>query len=322
LENAHEDGFDGDAEAEKIAEPVTRTGDIWYLGKHRLLCGDCTKADEAARLMAGRLADLMVTDPPYNVNYKDAVDYRKNGGRKSGRAVSDIVNDDMSDKDFYEFLFGFYKAAYGAMRGGAPLYVFHSTKESVNFVTALKAAGFKAAQTLTWVKNHFTLGRQDYQWITEPILYGWKEAEGGHYFVDDRTLSTVFEDAPKDVGKMGKEEMKALLARIYALPTDAVRADKPVKSELHPTMKPIVLCAKLIFNSSREGDLVYEPFNGSGSTLIACGQLNRFCYAVEIDARYVDAAVKRFVHEFPNEEIRLIRGGKEVSREVWAALAE
>jgi DNA modification methylase len=272
--------------------------------------------------MAGRIADLMVTDPPYNVNYADLVEHRKRGGRVTTRKLSEIVNDKMSDDDFFKFLLGFYKTAYGVLKGGAPLYVFHSSKETLNFTVALKEAGFKLAQVLTWVKNRFTLGRQDYQWQTEPILYGWKEAEGGHYFIDDRTLSTVFEDAPKDVKKLTKEEMRSLLERIYNLQTDAIRADKPVKSPDHPTQKPVVLCAKLVFNSSREGDLVYEPFNGSGSTLIACGQLNRICYACEIDGRYIDGTVKRFAREFPNEEIKLIRDGKEVSPEVWESLTE
>jgi len=200
------------------------------------------------------------------------------------------------------------------MKGGAAAYIFHSTKESVNFITAMKTAGFKISQTLTWVKNHFTLSRNDYQNITEPILYGWKEAEGcPHYFIDDRTLSTVFEERPIDIKRLTKEDMKALIERIFGgLQTDALRCDKPAKSPDHPTMKPIMLCAKLIYNSSHEGDLVYEPFGGSGSTLIAAAQLNRICYAAEIDARYCDVIAKRYIKEYPDEKIRLVRDNKEI----------
>jgi DNA modification methylase len=264
--------------------------------------------------MAGSKADIMVTDPPYNVNYKDTVSFHKNGGYSSSRVVSDIANDNLSDKDFYEFLYGFFSTAYGILKGGASVYVFHSTKESINFITAMKTAGFKLSQTLTWVKNHFTLGRSDYQYITEPILYGWKVAEGRpHYFIDDRTLSNVFEDAKVDIKKLTKDEMRELLERIFdGLQTDAIRCDKPARSPDHPTMKPIMLCAKLIYNSSHEGDLVYEPFGGSGSTLIASAQLNRRCYASEIDARYCDVIAKRYAKEFPNDKIRLIRNGKEI----------
>ncbi|MCL2539680.1 MAG: ParB N-terminal domain-containing protein, partial [Oscillospiraceae bacterium] len=139
IENAHEDDFNADKALEETTTAVTRQGDIWHLGKHRLLCGDCTKSEEIARLMAGNKADIMVTDPPYNVNYKSAVTFRQNSGHSSGRAANDIANDNMSDADFYEFLSGFYRAAYGVMKGGAAAYVFHSSKESVNFITAMKA---------------------------------------------------------------------------------------------------------------------------------------------------------------------------------------
>lgn len=267
--------------------------------------------------MAGSIANIMVTDPPYNVNYKDAVNFQRSGGYTSSRVVSDIANDNLSDKDFYEFLLNFFKTANGVLKGGAPIYVFHSGKESVNFINALKSAGFKLSQTLTWVKNHFTLSRNDYQNITEPILYGWKEQSGHpHYFIDDRTLSTVFEDAQCDIKKLTKEEMKNLLEKVFtALQTTALKHDKPSRSPDHPTMKPIMLCARLIYNSSHEGDIVYEPFGGSGSTLIVSAQLNRICYASEIDARYCDVIVKRFAKEFPNEKIRLIRNNKEIDHD-------
>ena len=163
MENVHEDEFDADTAVGEISEPKTKLGDLWILGKHRLLCGDCTQKEDINKVLDGKYADVMVTDPPYNVDY---------GSTLSGKN-RDIANDNMSDSEFYQFLLAFYKAAESGLKKGAPLYVFHSTKESVNFIKAMVDAGFKYAQTLVWYKNHFTLGRQDYQWIHEPILYGW-----------------------------------------------------------------------------------------------------------------------------------------------------
>jgi DNA modification methylase len=314
IENAHEDDFDEERALEETPTAVTQDGDVWQLGRHRLLCGDSTVLEAVRRFMDGERADIMVTDPPYNVNYKDAVEYHNNGEHKSGRAVSDIANDNMGDKEFYEFLSAFYTAAHGVLKEGAAAYIFHSTKETVNFTEAMKAAGFKVAQTLVWLKNHFTLGRQDYQWIHEPILYGWKEG-GGHYFIDDRTNCTVFENAA-DIRKMKKEELAELVEKIFAVTqTTVLRCDKPVKSPDHPTMKPIMLCAKLIYNSSREGDVVYEPFGGSGSTLIAAEQLSRVCRAIELDGRYCDVIVKRFRISNPTAEVCLLRNGAKIAAE-------
>jgi DNA modification methylase len=323
IENAHEDNFDEDGAASEITEPITRTGDIWLIGKHRLLCEDSTKPEEIAKLMDGKLADLVVTDPPYNVNYEDLVKHRIADGQSAERKLSSIANDNLSNDEFYQFLLGFYKTAYANMKGGAPLYVFHSSKESVNFTLAMKAAGFKVAQVLTWVKNHFTLGRQDYQWQTENILYGWKEQEKcSHYFIDDRTNASLFDYATTDFKKLTKAEAVALLEKTYSgVQSDSIRCDKPVRSPDHPTMKPLLLVAKLICNSSREGDIILESFGGSGSTLIAAGQLNRICYACELDARYCDVIVKRAKLNFPDDEIRLIRNGKEVDSSVYASLS-
>jgi DNA modification methylase len=314
IENAHEDDFDEERALAETPTAVTQGGDVWHLGRHKLLCGDSTVLEAVRRFMDGERADIMVTDPPYNVNYKAAVEYHNNGEHKSGRAVSDIANDNMGDKEFYEFLSAFYAAAHGVLKEGAAAYIFHSTKETVNFTGAMKAAGFKVAQTLVWVKNHFTLGRQDYQWIHEPILYGWKEG-GGHYFIDDRTNCTVFEDGV-DLRKMKKEELADLVEKIFAeTQTTVLRCDKPVKSPDHPTMKPIMLCAKLIYNSSREGEAVYEPFGGSGSTLIAAEQLNRVCRAIELDGRYCDVIVKRYRASNLTAEVFLLRNGEKIAAE-------
>ena len=224
---------------------------------------------------------------------------------------SNIANDNLSDDEFYQFLLAFYKAAESGLKKGAPVYVFHSTKETVNFTKAMVDAGFKYAQTLVWYKNHFTLGRQDYQWIHEPILYGWKEG-AGHYFLDDRTQPTVYEDLRLAVKKMGKAELVELLEKILEKPTTVVKDNKPSKSPDHPTMKPITLCAKLIFNSSHEGDTVFEPFCGSGSTLIAAAQLDRKCCAIELEPRYCDVVVRRYKEQYPDAEIKHIRDSVEI----------
>lgn len=308
FENVHEDEFDAESAAAEIVEPKTRRGDLWLIGKHRLLCGDCTLDNDVAKLMDGREADVMVTDPPYNVDYGSAI-IGKN--KSKTRAESSIANDNMSDDDFHQFLLAFYKAAYGVMKKGAPLYVFHSTKETVNFTRAMEEAGFKYAQTLVWLKNHFTLGRQDYQWIHEPILYGWKEG-AGHYFIGDRNLPTVFEEFKENPNKLNKAELVELLTKILDIPATVIKDNKPSRSEDHPTMKPITLCAKLIYNSSHEGDTVFEPFGGSGSTLIAAEQLNRRCCAIELEPKYCDVIVRRYKELCPEIEVKHIRDGQEV----------
>jgi len=301
MENVHEDDFDEDEALSEIEEPVTRQGDVWILGKHRLICGDSTEPEYYKLLLDGKKADLVVTDPPYNIDY----------GRTVSGEGRDIINDNLSEEEFYEFLCGFYGATYGAMKEGAPIYVFHSTKETVNFIKAMTDSNLKYAQTLVWYKNHFTLGRQDYQWIHEPILYGWKEGSG-HYFINDRSLPTVFEDDRQNLSKLNKNELLELLQKILNVPNTVILDNKPAKNAEHPTMKPITLCAKLIYNSSHEGDIVLDPFGGSGSTLMAADQLNRKAHLIELDPKYCDVIVKRYKTENPDAEIKHIRAGKEV----------
>lgn len=299
--NVKEDEFDAESAAAEISEPKTKNGDLWLLGNHRLLCGDCTDASDVNKLMDGGVADVMVTDPPYNVDY---------GGTITGNNRS-IANDNLADDEFRAFLLAFYKQAFAVLKKGAPAYIFHSSKETVNFTQAMSDAGFKVAQTLVWLKNHFTLGRQDYQWIHEPILYGWKEG-AGHYFIDDRTLSTTLECQAENLRKMNKAELVELVEKILDLPTTVIKDNKPSRSADHPTMKPITLCAKLIYNSSHEGDTVYEPFGGSGSTLIASEQLNRKCRAIELEPKYCDVIVRRYRELCPAAEIKHIRDGVEI----------
>lgn len=248
-----------------------------------------------AKVLEDKYADVMVTDPPYNVDY---------GGTINGKDRN-IANDNFSEDEFYQFLLSFYKAAEANLKKGAPVYVFHSTKESVNFIKAMVNAGFKYAQTLVWYKNHFTLGRQDYQWIHEPILYGWKEG-AGHYFINDRTLSTVYEDVRLNARKMSKADLVGFIDKLFEQPTSVILENKPSKSADHPTIKPITLCAKLIYNSSHEGDAVLEPFGGSGSTLVAAEQLNRRCCAIELEPKYCDVIVRRYKELCPAAKERIL----------------
>ena len=301
LENAHEDNFDAEAEVNEIDKPQTQQGDLWLLDEHRLVCGDSTKQEYYKLVLDGKVADLIETDPPYNIDY---------GGTISGDG-RDIANDNLPEEEFYHFLLDFYQASVQNLKNGGPIYVFHSTKETVNFIKAMQAAGFKYAQTLVWLKNHFTLGRQDYQWIHEPILYGWKEG-AGHYFINDRTLATVLETDPENYKKMNKNELIEVINNILNLQTSVIRDNKPNRSPEHPTMKPVTLCAKLIYNSSLEGDTVLDPFGGSGSTLIAASQINRKACLIELEPKYCDVIVKRYKENYPNAVIKHIRNGVEI----------
>lgn len=252
INGTKEDNFDVDSAYEEIEEPITKPGDIWILGNHRLMCGDSTHKDDIMRLMNNQDADMLLTDPPYNVDYVG----------KTVEALK-IKNDNMDDNQFYEFLRKVFENMYIVTKEGASIYVFHADTEGINFRKAFKDAGFKLAECLIWKKDCFVMGRQDYQWQHEPVLYGWKEGKA-HYFINDRTQSTILE------------------------------FDRPKQSTLHPTMKPIDLIAKLIKNSSRENDIILDLFGGSGSTIIAAEQLNRCCYTMELDPKYCDVIVKRW----------------------------
>lgn len=252
INGTKEDNFDVDSAYEEIEEPITKPGDIWILGNHRLMCGDSTHKDDIMRLMNNQDADMILTDPPYNVDYVG----------KTAEALK-IKNDNMDDNQFYEFLRKVFENMYIVTKEGASIYVFHADTEGINFRKAFKDAGFKLAECLIWKKDCFVMGRQDYQWQHEPVLYGWKEGKA-HYFINDRTQSTILE------------------------------FDRPKQSTLHPTMKPIDLIAKLIKNSSKENDIILDLFGGSGSTIIAAEQLNRYCYTMELDPKYCDVIVKRW----------------------------
>ena len=293
-----EDNFDADAEYEAIETPETQTGDLYILGNHRLLCGDSTKQEDMNRLMDGAEADLVVTDPPYNVNYGDKADmlneYMNHG--EGGRNINHIMNDNMDDASFFNFLLAFYTNTYDHMRTGACIYVFHAETTGHLFREALLGSGLKLAQCLIWAKNAFVMGRQDYQWKHEPILYGWKEG-AAHYFVDDRTQSTILALLEKEIESMKKAELveyaKSLKEKLEKFNT-VIFENKPQKNDLHPTMKPIHLVGRLINNSSKAGWKVLDPFGGSGSTLIAAEETGRYAYMMEMDPKFCDVIVKRW----------------------------
>ncbi|MDQ0495777.1 DNA modification methylase [Paenibacillus brasilensis] len=276
LDILHEDTADDEDDfnvEEALPEhPVTHKGDIWLLGKHRLICGDSTNPQDIATLMNGKKAQLIVTDPPYNVDYTG----------KTKDALK-IENDKMDNHEFYNFLLAAYTQMFEVADDGASIYVFHADSEGLNFRKAFIEAGFKLSQCCIWAKQAMVMGRSDYHWMHEPVLYGWKPT-GGHYWNSDRKQTTLWQ------------------------------FDRPFRNEYHPTMKPIPLISYPIKNSSKLGDIVFDPFGGSGSTLIACEETNRLCYTSELDPKYVDVIVKRYIaHAGDNSGVYLIREDKQHS---------
>ena len=287
-----EDDFDPDAER---YEPVTKQGDIFQLGNHRLMCGDSTKQEDVARLMNGEQADLWITDPPYNVDYNSKNDYLNKVG-KGGAVQVDIENDKMSDEDFRNFLHDAFSSANSVMKAGCPFYVWTAQGHAMtDIMRELDNVGLFFRQQLIWVKSNLVLGRMDYQWRHEPCLYGWKD--GAHYFIDVRTRTTVFEDEETiDIDKLKKDEMKKLLHDILdsKTPESVIRCPKPQKSADHPTMKPVRLFGRLVSNSSRQGEIILDIFGGSGTTIIASEQLGRKARLMELDPHYCDVIIARW----------------------------
>ncbi|WP_319202241.1 site-specific DNA-methyltransferase [uncultured Ilyobacter sp.] len=251
-------------------EPFSKLGDFWKLGDHKLLCGDATNKEQVQLLMGEEKGQLVVTDPPYNVNYEG-----------STKEKLKIANDNLSGNEFYYFLLGSYSRVYESLEDGGGIYVFHADTEGINFRKAMVDAGFYFAQCCVWVKNSLVMGRQDYHWQHEPILVGWKPGKA-HNWYSDRKQTTVW------------------------------KFDRPSRNDIHPTMKPLNLIAYPIENSSKPGDIVIDLFGGSGSTLMACEETERRCRTMEIDPRYVDAIVKRYLAS-GREYITLIRDEKTYS---------
>lgn len=292
-----DDDFNPDEVAAEIAEPESKTGDIWILGRHRLMCGDATDPNDVSRLMAGAKLDLVITDPPYNVDYGAKTEFLEEYlGQEGTRTNSTIQNDKMDALSFYSFLLAAFQNFNDAMCPGAAIYVFHAERTGLQFRQAYADAGLKMAQCLIWEKNTFVLGRQDYQWRHEPILYGWKEG-AAHYFINDRTQDTVILEDTKDLKDMKKQELLAILDKIlkdYKDQTTVHFEPKPSRNALHPTMKPLPLVGRLMNNSSKPGWAVGDFFGGSGSTLMAAEQLGRSAFIMECDPRNVDVIIRRW----------------------------
>ena len=265
--DAEDDDFDVDAELEKPT--FSKSGDAWTLGRHRLVCGDSTKAETYALLMDGKKANLVVTDPPYNVNYEGT--------------AGKIKNDNLEDAKFYQFLFDAFENTEKVMANDASIYVFHADTEGLNFRKAFNDAGFYLSGCCIWKKPSLVLGRSPYQWQHEPCLFGWKK-KGMHQWYSDRKQTTIWE------------------------------FEKSKKNADHPTMKPIPLLAYVIQNSSMSNTIVLDPFGGSGSTLIACEQTDRSCYTVELDEKYCDVIVRRYIEQVGSSaEVFVERAGKKYS---------
>lgn len=264
---AKDDEYDLTEALEKAT--FVQRGDIWAVGRHRLMCGDATNADDVAALMNGKRANLLLTDPPYGVSFKSS----------SGLAIQ---NDSIKGEDFYKFLLQSLNNMAAHLESGGAAYVFHADTEGLNFRRAFSDAGFHLAGCCIWVKNALVLGRSDYQWQHEPVLYGFLQ-NGKHHWYGGRKQTTIW------------------------------NYNKPKRNADHPTSKPLDLLAYPITNSSQENAIVLDTFGGSGSTLMACEQTNRICYTMELDEKYASVILRRYVEYTKRpEDVYVIRGGKKI----------
>lgn len=260
------------------------------------MCGDSTRSDHFATLMGGGSADLIVTDPPYNVDYMSARLKSAELAKSKQPRHKDIANDKMSDSDFLDFLTKAFANIAGALKAGGAFYVWHADRKTKEFIVALEQAGLDYNRQLVWVKNNLILSLSDYHQKHEPCLYGWK-AGAPHYFIAERDHSTVLERAKSLLsGKATQSELRACIKELTTAlseGTDVLRYDKPLASKLHPTMKPIPLFGELLRNSSRKGESVLDPFAGSGTTLVACHDMGRNAYAMEYSPSYCQVIINR-----------------------------
>ena len=281
LSNVHDKDLsddDFDVEEELKKPTFSKRGDIWQLGKHRVICGDSTKAEIYDQLLGDKKANLVVTDPPYNVDVEET--------------AGKILNDNMPDSEFYQFLFDMFTQVEKHIESDASIYVFHADTEGLNFRKAFKDAGFYLSGCCIWKKNSLVLGRSPYQWQHEPCLFGWKQ-KGKHQWFSDRKQTTIWE------------------------------YDRPKSSKDHPTMKPIPLMAYPIQNSSMRGTIVLDPFLGSGSTLMAADQTGRVCYGIELDEKFVDVIVKRYIDSTGNDNVTVLRDGQTLTfNEAYSMMEE
>lgn len=304
---ATDDGFDEEKALEQAEEfPLVRQGEIWQLGRHRLMCGDSRELSDVQRLIGAEQMDLIITDPPYNVNYEEKA-ARLNEYRPNDNGSMRIHNDSMDDSEFYDFLLDVFKNIHSYMREGAAIYVFHADMKGLVFRQAFRDSGLRLAEVLIWEKNNFVLGRNDYQWRHEPILYGWKEG-AAHYFIDDRTQDTVILEDDVDLEAMKKPELIQFIKdkmHQYADQTSVIFEKKPMSSSLHPTMKPLELIAKFVKNSSKQGWNIGDFFGGSGSTLMAAEQLNRNAFVMEYDEKYASVIIHRWEEYTGQQAVRI-----------------
>lgn len=272
-----EDEFDVESKLKKPT--ISKLGDLWHLGRHRVICGDSTGEETYKVLMEGVKANVVVTDPPYNVDVEET--------------AGKIMNDNMADQDFYKFLLAAYTRMHENLADDGSIYVFHADTEGLNFRKAFKDAGFYLSGCCIWKKNALVLGRSPYQWQHEPCLFGWK-ANGKHEWYSDRKQTTIWE------------------------------YDRPKASKDHPTMKPVQLMAYPIRNSSMTNGIVLDPFLGSGSTLVACEETDRVCRGIELDPKFVDVIVKRYIElkEGKADDVYLIRDGQKLTFEEAARLVQ
>src|ERR1700730_15506431 len=285
------EGADEDAVPEIPEKPVTFPGEVISLGNHRVICGDSTDPYVIEKLFAGAKADAIFTDPPYNVNYEGV--------------AGKIKNDDMEDGPFRQFLLRAYSVMFRVLKDGAAVYVCHSDTEGLNFRSAFKEAGFKLSGCLIWCKDALVLGRSDYQWQHEPILYGWKPT-GSHKWYGDRKSTTISEfmlegpiiqvEPNLFSLRLGDQwfQIRGEKLTIDELETTVVKIPRPKRNEDHPTMKPVALIDKMLRNSTKKKDLVFDPFGGSGSTLISCEKLGRTAYLCELEPKFCDVIVARW----------------------------
>lgn len=262
-----DDDFDLTAALEKAS--FVERGDVWFVGKHKLMCGDATSSEDVSKLMEDKKANLILTDPPYNVAFKSS----------DGLTIQ---NDSMKNNDFYEFLFSSFKNMAEHLENGGAAYIFHADTEGLNFRKAFIDAGFHLAGCCIWVKDSLVLGRSDYQWQHEPVLYGFMQ-NGKHPWYSDRKQTTIW------------------------------NFDKPKKNSNHPTSKPLDLLAYPINNSTQANAIVIDTFGGSGSTLMACEQMNRICYTMELDEKYASVILRRYVEDTnDSENVYVIRNGEKI----------
>lgn len=320
-------GFDHDDTLDKVkedeppreAEQRTNPGELWQLGDHKLMVGDSTDPETFRLLMGEEKAEMVFTDPPYNVNYgiTDPIKAKKSRKRTDGLI---IANDKQTDEQFYDFLVKAFTNMFNYTGAGGAFYICYASREGRNFINALDLCGISVRQELIWAKNIFVIGRQDYHWQHEPILYGNKPG-ASHRFYGGRRLGTLLqEDWPVEIGldtdggniivvHIGKKRvvLKAPSVEVLNIDDDSTLlfVDRPTRSIEHPTMKPILLVAKCVRNSSKKGQIVLDPFGGSGSTLLACEQTGRKCRTIELDPKYADVIIERWEKLTGREAVKI-----------------